>query len=132
MALADDTAAELIALFEGIGAINELNNLGTVTSTATIDLPDPTVEAYSEAVLSTSGQVPFVLPAPAQGKRFRLLLTQDSTGSRTASFATSTGGLKWAGAAPPTLTTTAAHSDLIAFECYDGTNWVGSATLNIH
>lgn len=127
----EDSAEELLALFNAEGARNKVNNIGTVTSTATNALPDPTVEAYNEATLSVAGAV-FELPAPAQGKKLRLMLTQDSTGSRTASITTSTGGLLWVGAAAPTLTTTGGHADILTFECYDGTNFVGSAQLNVH
>ena len=137
MVALEDTAEELIALFTAFGAVNQLNALGTLTSTGTNALPDPTVQAYSSATLSTSGQVPFTLPQPAQGKKLRLQLIQDSTGSRTASFATSGlaggGALQWAGSAAPTLTTTGTHADILEWECFDGANWVGSvAKANVH
>lgn len=127
----EDTAAELIALFTAEGALNKVNAIGTVTSTAANAIPDPTTAAYNTATLGVAGAV-FQLPAASQGKKLRVLLTQDSTGSRTASITTSTGGLKWVGGSAPTLTTTGGHSDALTFECWDGTNWIGSAQLNVN
>jgi hypothetical protein len=128
----EDVAEELIALFQAMGAVNVLNDFGTVTSTAANVIPDPTTAAFNKAVLSTSAASAFTLPAPAQGKRFRLMLTQDGTGSRTAAFTTSAGdAIKWVGGAAPTLTTTAARIDMITFECFNGTGWFGSSQLNI-
>jgi hypothetical protein len=127
----EDTAAALIALYVAQGALGTQNNIGTVTSTAANNLPDPTVAAYNKAVLSTPGAASFVLPAPSIGKRLQLLLQQDTTGSRTATVTPSTGTLKWVGAAAPTLTTTGGRQDILTFECYDGTTFVGSSKLNI-
>lgn len=127
----EDTAEELFALFQAEGAVNVKNAIGSVTSTAANVLPDVTTAGYNTATLAVAGAV-FQLPAPSQGKKLRLMLTQDATGSRTASITTSAGGLKWVGGAAPTLTTTAAHSDVLEFECYDGTNWVGSSKLNVN
>ncbi|HUD16875.1 MAG TPA: hypothetical protein VMQ59_06400 [Acidimicrobiales bacterium] len=128
---AEDAAAELLALFNAKGAVNVLNQLGTITSTTVTNvLPDPTVAAYTECTLSGAG-IPFQLPAPSQGKTFRLQLVQDTTGSRTAVFTTSAGALTWVGGTP-TLTTTGGRSDILSFESYDGINFVGSASLNVH
>jgi hypothetical protein len=128
---AEDAAAELLALFNAKGAVNVLNAIGTVTSTAVNVLPDPTVAAYNEATLSVAG-AQFQLPAPSQGKTFRLQLIQDTTGSRTATFTTSAGALQWAGGAAPTLTTTGGHADILSFESFDGVNLVGSTIANVH
>ena len=58
------------------------------------------------------------------GQIIRILITQDSTGSR---LVTWTG---WFKPATFTLTTTAAHMDIVtAF--YDGTNWYLSLTLDV-
>ncbi len=56
------------------------------------------------------------------GQIFYLRLLQDATGSRTVTWFST---IKWAGAAAPTLTTTASRADLFAFVCtasntYDG------------
>lgn len=129
---ARDMAENLEALFEALGAVDQVNAIGTVATTAANNLPDPTVQAVNTATLSTSGQASFVLPTASVGKRIRLYLIQDTTGSRTAAVTTSAGALKWVGAGAPTLTTTGGHADLLEFECFVAGTWVGSSKLNIN
>jgi hypothetical protein len=132
MPLGEDTAEELIALYTALGAVNLINAIGSVTTTAANNLPQPTAQAINTATLGVAG-ASFVLPAPSGvGSKLRLVLTQDGTGSRTATISTSSGALTWVGAAAPTLTTTAARVDILEFESFDGTNWVGSSKLNVH
>lgn len=50
----------------------------------------------------------------AAGMIFSIKLTQDGTGSRLVNWF---GGVSWAGGSAPTLTTTAAKSDSMVFEC---------------
>lgn len=125
----EDQAEELIALFQAEGAVNSLNSIGTVTSTAAVTLPDVTASGYNVATLGSNAN--FTLPNASQGKRLRLKLIQDATGSRTAAFAVGTGSIQWVGHAAPTLTTTGGRADLLVFECWDGTNWIGTASLNV-
>lgn len=56
------------------------------------------------------------------GQAFVIILKQDASGSRTATWWS---GIKWVGATAPTLTTTASRWDIFAF-IYDGTNYYGS------
>lgn len=125
-----DNGAVGVKLATALGAPN-VNALGTVTSGSTINVPDPTVANVTTITLSAA-TIPFALPTPALGKKLRLFLTQDGTGSRLATFTTASGAIQWLGAAAPTLTITAGHSDLITFECLDGVNWFGYAQLNYH
>ena len=84
------------------------SSLYTVTltaSTATLSLP--------------SGIIP--------GASFRWSLTQDATGSRTVTWAS---GYKWAGGTAPTLTTTAAASDLVSCTMVSATAAACSTLLN--
>ena len=60
------------------------------------------------------------------GRRYRLRLTQDATGSRVVTWTTT---VKWAGGSAPTLTTTANKSDWIDLTYSNGA-WYGSASLN--
>lgn len=53
------------------------------------------------------------------GKVYLLRIIQDATGTRTVTWPAT---FKWAGGTAPTLTTTAAHYDIITFY-YDGTNY---------
>ncbi len=55
------------------------------------------------------------------GGDFALELRQDATGSRTVTWPSN---VKWPGGTAPTLTTTAAHTDLFGFS-FDGTNFLG-------
>lgn len=69
----------------------------------------------------------FTFTAPAKPGVYTLSLTQDSVGSRTATWPAT---VKWPAGTAPTLTTTATTGyDLIAFR-FNGTNYYGVATLN--
>jgi len=63
-------------------------------------------------------------PASGTGGGFTLILTQDGTGSRTATWPAS---VKWAGGTAPTLTTTLTTGmDVLSFVTTDGgTTWLG-------
>lgn len=65
-------------------------------------------------------------PASGTGGSFTLILTQDGTGSRTATWPAS---VKWAGGTAPTLTTTLTTGmDVLSFVTVDaGTTWLGFA-----
>ena len=94
-----------------------------------------TISGSSQAISLESGNVvtatmgnnvtfSFTNP-PVTGKlgTLTLILTQDGTGSRLATWPAS---VKWAGGTAPTLTTTAAGKDILAFMTPDaGTTWFG-------
>ena len=62
------------------------------------------------------------MPTATAGKSFILILTQDGTGGRTATFTS----VKWPGGVAPTITTTATTGrDILTFVS-DGTNWYGT------
>lgn len=129
-AAGQDTAAQMIqqVFNEGTG------NVETITTpagaSATTQVSDPSL--FSTSALTLSGATPVVrLPAPVVGKVKRVYLIQDATGSRIVTWATASGAIKWAGSAAPTLSTAAGKIDRATFECFDGTNWIGTATLNI-
>jgi hypothetical protein len=132
MPLARDTAEELIALYNALGAIDQVNALGSVSS-GTIAIAPQTTQRFTTVTLAASA-LAWTLPAPGvPGASLDVLVTQDGTGSRTLGAITpASGSLLWVGAAAPTLTTTAAHADLLHFESVDGVNWIGSAKLNVH
>lgn len=69
-----------------------------------------------------------------RGATYMLFLKQDGTGSRTMTWSNQTGSQnngswKWTAATAPTLTTTAAKTDIITFVS-DGVNMYGTAVLN--
>lgn len=88
------------------------------TSTAyTIALANGSVQ-----ILTLTGNCTFTFPTVAAGKSFTLLLKQDGTGSRTATWPAT---VKWPGGTAPTITATASKLDKYIFTS-DGTNWYGS------
>lgn len=96
---------------EGVVAIG---NTGT---SQTISLTSGT---FQTATLT--GNCTFTMPTATAGKSFVLILTQDGTGGRTATFTS----VKWPNGAAPTITTTATTGrDILTFVS-DGTNWYGT------
>jgi hypothetical protein len=78
--------------------------------------------------VTLTGNCTFTMPtvATSAGKSFILILVQDGTGGRTATFTS----VKWPGGTAPTITTTATTGrDIISFFA-DGTNWYGAAVQN--
>jgi len=88
------------------------------TSTAyTIDLANGSLQ-----ILTLTGNCTFTFPTATAGKGFTLLLLQDATGSRTATWPAS---VKWPAGTAPTITATASKGDKFVF-VGDGTYWWGS------
>lgn len=88
------------------------------TSTAyTIDLANGSVQ-----ILTLTGNCTFTFPTATAGRSFILVLKQDGTGSRTATWPAA---VKWPAGTAPTITSTASKSDKYIFTA-DGTNWIGS------
>ena len=131
----------------GTGAAT-LDGAGIVTKTdtqtlANKTLTNPTVNNYTEGVVAIgnsstaqtlsltngtvqtvtlTGNCTFTMPTATAGKSFILIVVQDGTGSRTATFTS----VKFAGGVAPTLTTTATTGrDILTFVA-DGTNWYGT------
>lgn len=118
----------------GTMSIEQVTTAGVVASAAalpetvqtadtgtTYTVVDPAVASISN--LNMTGNVTFTFPTAAAGKSFTLALTQDATGSRTATWP---GTVKWPNGAPPSLSTAATKTDLFSFVCVDGTNWLGA------
>lgn len=120
---------------------------GTATSVGNLTLTNTTVTNYTESVVaignsSTSqtlsltngtvqtvtltGNCTFTMPTATAGKSFILIVVQDGTGGRTATFTS----VKWPNGAAPTITTTATTGrDILTFVS-DGTNWYGTFAQN--
>lgn len=86
------------------------------TTAYTISLTSGTVQN-----LTLTGNCTFTFPTATAGKSFLLVLKQDATGSRAATWPAA---VKWPGGTAPTITSTASKADLLAFTA-DGTNWYG-------
>ena len=85
------------------------------TSTA-LDI-DWTASKFARCTLTDN--VTFTMTAPASPEEVLLVMVQDGTGSRTATWPAT---VLWASGTAPTLTTTAAAVDIIKFY-FDGTNY---------
>jgi hypothetical protein len=72
--------------------------------------------------VTLTGNCTFTMPTATAGQSFLLIVTQDATGGRTATFT----GVKFPGGTAPTITTTASGIDILTFLA-NGTSWFGSA-----
>ncbi len=99
----------------------EVDTEGTSGSTYTIDITNGNVH---DVTLSANCTFTFSNPiASGDSTAFTLILRQDGTGSRTATWPAS---VDWPGATAPTLSTGAADVDVFAFMTVDGgTTWLG-------
>jgi hypothetical protein len=97
------------------GVTEEFGTANTGTA-YTIDLVNGSVQQ-----LTLTGNCTFTFPAVGGGKQFLLMTTQDATGSRTITWPAS---VKWAGGTAPTITGTAAKTDVFSF-LSNGTYWLG-------
>jgi hypothetical protein len=90
--------------------------IGNTGTSQTIVLTNGTVQTAT-----LTGNCTFTMPTATAGKSFVLLLRQDGTGSRTATFT----GVKFNVGGTPTMTAAANKMDIFTFIA-DGTNWYGS------
>lgn len=71
--------------------------------------------------LTLTANCTYTFPAATAGSQFTLLQKQDGAGSRTVTWPAS---VRWAAGTAPTITSTAAKTDVISF-VGDGTYWLG-------
>ena len=83
--------------------------------------------AGNQHSLTLTGNVTLTFTAPAGPAELLLVLTQDATGSRLVTWPST---VDWAGGTAPTLTTTAAHIDIVKLT-FDGTRYYGSTILDV-
>ena len=106
---------ELVLGGDYIEGVVAIGNSGT---TQTLSLANGTFQT-----VTLTGNCTFTMPTAVAGKSFILMLVQDATGGRSASFTS----VKWPSGTAPTITTTASTGfDIISFFS-NGTNWYGSA-----
>ena len=92
-------------------------SIGNSGTTQTLSLANGTFQS-----VTLNGNCTFTMPTATNGKSFILIVTQDATGGRTATFTS----VKWPAGSAPTITTTASTGrDILAFFS-DGTNWYGA------
>lgn len=123
----DDSASVLyhIAL-DSTGNIKELPitpQTATGDGTTTIDWNQGNAFHFTFGAFNET----FTFTAPPSGTTLVLKLTQDGTGSRTATWPAT---VKWPNGTAPTLSTAAGSVDIISFY-FDGTNYNGSGIRNL-
>ncbi len=102
------------------GGLETLKNHSTMGATETIDLADGN---WHTGTMDANCTFTFSGATVSAGCSFLLILTQDGTGSRTATWP---GSVAWPGGSAPTLHTAAAAIDLLTFLSPDGgTTWYG-------
>jgi hypothetical protein len=98
-------------------------NIGTVTSTVTLDLANGT---FQNLTLTSATALTVTMPTATAGKSFILMVRQPASGTATTVTFTS---VKWPAGTAPTVTATLSRADFFAFFS-DGTNWYGSSAQN--
>jgi hypothetical protein len=102
-----------------IGAPNPVEVVATVAASGAAQaITNPAVGA-TITVITLTANCTLTFPSAGAGKSFTLVLKQDATGSRLVTWPT----LTWPGGVAPTLTTTAAKTDVFSFLCVDGATW---------
>lgn len=96
---------------EGVVAI------GSSGTTQTLSLTNGTFQT-----VTLTGNCTFTMPTATVGQSFLILVTQDATGGRTATFT----GVKWPSGTAPVITVAASAIDIISFVS-NGTSWFGTA-----
>jgi hypothetical protein len=114
---ADDTYLSRLGTIE---RYNEKQNALTSSSTITVDCDLAPIHKVTLAV-----NTGFVITNLSSGQTVTIIITQDGTGSRTATFGTDTStAVKFAGGTP-TLSTAASSIDVVTIY-NDGTNFLGN------
>ena len=96
---------------EGVVAI------GSSGTTQTLSLTNGTFQT-----VTLTGNCTFTMPTATAGQSFILIVSQDATGGRTATFTS----VKWPGGTAPVITVAASAIDIISFVS-NGTSWFGTA-----
>lgn len=95
--------------------------IGNSGTSQTLSLTNGTVQT-----VTLTGNCTFTMPTATAGKSFILIVVQDGTGGRTATFTS----VKWPTGNAPTITPTATTGrDILTFVA-DGTNWYGTFVQN--
>jgi hypothetical protein len=101
-----------------------IENVFTASSATSIQLAEPSQFGVNVITLQGAGVAISFPPLPADGKSKTLLVVikQDATGARTASWPAT---VKWPGGYTPVLSVNANKADVISFSSYDGLSWYG-------
>ncbi len=116
-----DTQGNKILLDSSVFVLDSQGNLGVNdVIVANTDGTTVTFDALKgrRHKVTLAGSRTFVFANMGIGKRLEILITQDGTGSRTVTWPSN---IRWAGGSAPTLTTTAAKTDIVSFLQIDST-----------
>lgn len=136
VAAGDDTNIDIHITPKGTGKIqvdHDLNVVGIITENAEVDNLNSgtsktiTWDAGNFHKITMTGNCTFTFTAPAGPTTLTLKMTQDGTGSRTATWPAS---VKWESGTAPTLSTAASAVDLISFY-FDGSDYYGFIGKNM-
>jgi hypothetical protein len=115
--LIQNTANVVAVISENIQTYVALGNSGSSLTITVTQARTFSVTLTANASFSFNGAV------SGSYTSFRLFVTQDGTGHRTATWPS---GTKWPNGTAPTLSTGSAQTDLITFSSFDGGNsWIG-------
>jgi hypothetical protein len=90
--------------------------IGSSGTTQTLSLTNGTFQT-----ITLTGNCTFTMPTATAGQSFVLIVSQDATGGRTATFTS----VKWPAGTTPVVTSTASAVDIFSFIA-NGTNWYGN------
>jgi hypothetical protein len=90
--------------------------IGNSGTTKTLSLASGTFQT-----VTLTGNCTFTMPTATAGQSFILIVSQDATGGRTATFT----GVKWPAGTAPTITATASAVDILSFVA-NGSVWYGT------
>ena len=90
--------------------------IGNSGTTKTLSLVSGTFQT-----VTLTGNCTFTMPTATAGQSFILIVSQDATGGRTATFTS----VKWPAGTAPTITATASAVDIISFVA-NGSVWYGT------
>jgi hypothetical protein len=89
-------------------------------------LPDPATTRYNDITVTAALTLTF--PTAKRGAAFTLRTLQSGAGSFAITWPATA---KWAGGTAPTISTAAGKADYFEFRCIDGTNWWGTAAIDV-
>ena len=103
--------------------LNDVQHESSITCASTFEVSFATVETR---YLSLTTNASCIISNGVNGHKYRLRVTQDTTGSWTLDIGATAGSIKWKGGAAPVISTGATASDILTFIRSNGT-WFGEA-----
>ena len=118
-----DMNPPLASLDAAITTLNNIQSESSITCASTFEVSFATVETR---FLSLTTNASCIISNGVNGHKYKLRVTQDTTGNWTLDIGATAGSIKWKGGAAPTISTGATVSDILTFMRSNGT-WFGEA-----